>query len=86
MDGVGVFNYYDNPNSPNAVHPGKAGLNTGMAVYGIWISGPGAAVYFGINSFHPGGLQGFMEGVGEMNLGLQQHYGPGFRLVPFGPK
>jgi len=41
---------------------------------------------FGIDAFHPGGWQGFMESLGDMNLEMQQHYGPGFRLVPFGPK
>jgi len=86
MDVRGMLIYRDNPSSRNAVHPGKAGLNTIMGAYGIWISGPGAALYFGIDAFHPGGWQGFMKGMGNMNLEMQQHYGPDFRLVPLGPK
>ena len=36
MDMRGMLIYKDNPNSPNAVHPGKAGFNAGMSAYGIW--------------------------------------------------
>lgn len=38
MDGVGVINHYQNPNSPNAVHPGKATLNTAMSAAGLWVN------------------------------------------------
>ncbi|MFP3834161.1 DUF6443 domain-containing protein [Chryseobacterium sp. SIMBA_028] len=61
MDGVGVYNYTQNPNSPNAVHPAKAGLNTTMGAIGVWGGPPGAVVsaaYFGIDAFYPGGWAG----------------------------
>ncbi|WP_292015392.1 RHS repeat-associated core domain-containing protein [Chryseobacterium sp.] len=61
MDGVGVWNYTQNPNSPNAVHPAKAGLNTTMGAIGVWGGPPGAiisTVYFGIDAFYPGGWAG----------------------------
>jgi len=37
--------------------------------------------YYG-NAFHPNGWQGFMEGIDNVNLEMQQHYCPDFRLVP----
>jgi hypothetical protein len=61
MDGIGVRNWMRNPNSPNAVHPYKAGLNTIMGAIGTWGS-PLAAMpsilYFGIDGFYPGGWVG----------------------------
>jgi len=64
MDGIGVKNYYNDPTSPNAVHPAKAGLNTGIGAIGVW-GGPGGAVlslfYFGIDAFYPGGWDGAMR-------------------------
>lgn len=62
MDGVGVLNYYDNPNSPNAVSPGKAFFNTGMSALGF--TGVGtipSLIYFGVDAFYPGGAQGYMS-------------------------
>lgn len=34
-DGIGVVNYYYNPNSPNVVHPGKASVNTAVGIWGL---------------------------------------------------
>ena len=60
-DGFGVSNYYKyGPNNPNSVSPSKAGLNTGIAVYGIW--NPAVAiVYDGIDQFYPGGWNGWIN-------------------------
>jgi hypothetical protein len=33
FDGIGVFNYYFDPNSSNVVHPAKAALNTGFSAF-----------------------------------------------------
>ena len=61
MDGIGVYNYYNNPNSPNAVHPAKAGLNTTMGAYGTWVNPAAGILYFGIDAFYPGGWDGAMN-------------------------
>lgn len=58
MDGIGVWNYYQNPNSSNAVHPSKAGVNTGMSVYGLFVNPAASMLYFGIDAFYPGGWMG----------------------------
>lgn len=59
LDIYGVSQYYDDPKSPDAVHPAKAGLNTAMAGYGL--TGVGtipSLLYFGIDSFYRGGWIG----------------------------
>jgi RHS repeat-associated protein len=61
LDGVGVYNYYNNPTSVNVVSPGKMGLNTGMAAYGLWINPVGGALYFGVDAFYPGGWPAALE-------------------------
>lgn len=61
LDAKGVKNYYNpkyGPNSPNSVHPGKAGLNTGMAAYGLWVNPIASILYSGIDTFYPGGWEG----------------------------
>lgn len=41
FDAIGVYKYYKGSNDPNAVtqpvHPAKGGLNTGVALYGLWV-------------------------------------------------
>ncbi|MGN7759731.1 RHS repeat domain-containing protein [Chryseobacterium sp. 22532] len=57
--GYGVKEYERDPNSPNAVSPNKAHLNAVMGLYGL--SGVGtipSVLYFGIDSFYPGGIVG----------------------------
>jgi hypothetical protein len=61
MDGIGVYNYYQDPNSVNAVHPAKAGLNAGMSAYGLWVNPLVGALYFGIDAFYPGGWIGVSQ-------------------------
>ena len=60
MDGYGVYEYYRDPNSPNAVHPAKAGLNTGIGIYGFY-NPIAAGLYYGIDAFYPGGWKGLAE-------------------------
>ena len=64
FDGIGVYNYYQNPNDPSAVSPAKASLNTGMAAYGLW-GGPGGLTlslgYGALEAFYPGGAAKAME-------------------------
>src|SRR5690606_36088351 len=56
MDARGVFNYYDNPGSSSAVHPGKAVLNTAVGAWGLTGAGaPASMFYFGLEAFYPGG-------------------------------
>lgn len=60
--GYGVKEYERDPNSPNAVHPNKAHLNAIIGGYGL--SGVGtipSVLYFGIDSFYPGGWVGASE-------------------------
>ncbi|KRB56420.1 DUF6443 domain-containing protein [Flavobacterium sp. Root186] len=60
MDGVGVYVWYQNPNSKNAVHPAKMGVNTTMGLIGLEGGPPGAIVstiYFLGDAFIPGTAQ-----------------------------
>ncbi|MFP3599469.1 RHS repeat domain-containing protein, partial [Chryseobacterium sp. SIMBA_029] len=62
-DGIGVRNYLQNPNSKNAVHPAKFGLNTIMGIAGNWGGPIGASIgtiYFGVDNNYDGpGGQGW---------------------------
>jgi len=88
LDAFGVANYYDDPNSTNSVHPGKAILNTGVGVFGLYVNPPAGVLYFGIDSFHPGGWPGFFTNLGSMQneINQQTNYGNWSRIIPFGPK
>ncbi len=71
--GYGVPQYKKDPNSPNAVSPGKASLNTGMAAYGL--TGVGtmpSLVYFGLDAFYPGGFNGYVNDVGSTQTELDK--------------
>ncbi|WP_409417857.1 hypothetical protein [Flavobacterium sp. PS2] len=69
LDGIGVLTYMEDPNSQNAVHPAKAGLNTVMGAMGTW-GGTLAAIpsmlYFGIDAFYTS------SGGGWIGLGIDQ--------------
>ena len=57
MDGIGVRNYMGDPNSENAVHPAKAGLNTAMGAIGTFggtLMAIPSTLYFSIDLFYPG--------------------------------
>lgn len=70
LDVYGVYNYY-NPTADNKdaqVSPGKASLDVGVAAMGIYGGPPGevgAAVYFGIDAFYPGGVGGYAGDAGQ---------------------
>ncbi len=64
LDAKGMANYYNpkyGPNSPNSVHPGKAGLNLSMALYGLSINPIASIFYSSIDAFYPGGWIGASE-------------------------
>ena len=71
-DGIGAYNYSQNPDSPNAVHPAKALTNTGIAAAGAGYLGEfaenpiGATLYFGVDCFYPGGWTGNKEHQGAI--------------------
>ena len=58
MDVVGAYNYYRNPTSNNQVHPTKAGVNTAIGLYSLKVNPALGIIYFGIDSFYPGGWLG----------------------------
>lgn len=81
MYGIGVFNYRNNPNSPNAVHPAKAGLNTVMGYIGLKGGAYGAIIstlYFGVDAFYPGGWVGASETATRTEVYEQQMTGHPF--------
>ena len=83
FDLYGVRKFYTSPNSPNAVHPAKAAVNTGVGAYGVWVNPAGALMYFGIDAFYPGGWPGAMHNMNETQKANQQILGPSWRLIPF---
>ncbi|THV62931.1 hypothetical protein [Chryseobacterium candidae] len=61
MDVKGMQVYKNNPKSPNAVQPAKAGINTVVGAVGTWGGFAGAIYsifYFGIDAFYPNGWNG----------------------------
>ncbi|QWT88524.1 RHS repeat-associated core domain-containing protein [Chryseobacterium sp. PCH239] len=82
--GYGVKEYERDPNSPNAVHPRKADLNTIMGLYGL--TGVGtvpALLYFGVDSFYPGGWEGYgnnYQSIQSENASIVS----GFITAPYG--
>ncbi|WP_353145112.1 RHS repeat-associated core domain-containing protein, partial [Chryseobacterium sp.] len=82
--GYGVKEYERDPNSPNAVHPRKADLNTTMGIYGL--TGVGtipSLLYFGVDSFYPGGWEGYgndYQSIQSQNAAII----PGFITAPYG--
>ncbi|NGF77079.1 RHS repeat-associated core domain-containing protein [Fluviicola sp. SGL-29] len=58
MDIRGMMIYKDNPNSPDAVHPAKAAVNTGFGAMGLSVNPLAAIMYFGVDAFYPGGWTG----------------------------
>jgi RHS repeat-associated protein len=72
MDGLAVKNYFQDPHGPNVMHPGKFTLNTGVGAFGL--TGVGtipSLFYFGINSFYPGGPQGYYQMLGNHASSIQ---------------
>jgi hypothetical protein len=65
-DGVGVYNYYKNPDAQNVVSPTKFGVNTSMTGYGLFINPAAAMLYFGVDAFYPGGWLGNNQNPGAL--------------------
>jgi RHS repeat-associated protein len=64
FDAVGVYNYYrKGADDPDAVNPGKAGLNLSVGVWGLLnpTTAVGAVVYYGVDTFYPGGWPAAMQ-------------------------
>jgi RHS repeat-associated protein len=60
MDGVGMYNYYQNPTSSHVVSPAKMGLNATIGYIGLEGGPPGAilsGIYFLGDAFIPGTTQ-----------------------------
>jgi len=72
--------YKDNPNSPNAVHPAKAGLNTTMGAYGLWVNPVAGTLYFGVDAFYPGGWKSALEKNGSLTEQNQEIMGNKWNL------
>lgn len=89
MDLYGINEYYKDSSSPNAVHPSKAVLNTGMGAYGMFIHPVPTMFYFGIDNFYPGGWLGNEDGPGALPVFDQVHnsnqeiLGPNWRVIPY---
>jgi RHS repeat-associated protein len=67
MDAIGVYNYYKNgADDPNAVHPGKAAVNTTFGAMGLKLNPVAAILYFGVDSFYPGGWLGDAQNEGAI--------------------
>lgn len=80
MDISGMMIYKNNPNSPNAVSPAKAGLNTTMGAYGLWVNPIGGALYFGVDAFYPGGWNGALQKNSSLIKQNQAILGSGWNL------
>ncbi|GIV28662.1 MAG: hypothetical protein KatS3mg027_2476 [Bacteroidia bacterium] len=83
IDAIGVRYYYKNGlNDPNAVHPGKAGLNLGIGIWSLInpAAATGAVLYYGIDTFYPGGFNGAMQYNANLLWQNQQILGPDFNL------
>ncbi len=67
IDAIGVYNYYKNgADDPNAVHPGKAAVNTTFGAIGLKLNPVAAILYFGVDSFYPGGWVGDSQNEGAI--------------------
>ncbi|QOD67375.1 hypothetical protein HF329_33555 [Chitinophaga oryzae] len=85
MDIKAVDNYYKKgADDPNSTHPAKAGLNLGMGLYGLYYNPLAAGVYFGVDSFYPGGWPGYTDNYEQLLNANQQILGDGFITAPFG--
>ena len=88
MDGIGVYKYYKAPNTdPNAfiqpLHPAKAGLNTGVGLYSLYVNPVAGALYFGMDAFYPEGWQGAATDYDRIQK-ANEVIVPGFITAPYG--
>jgi hypothetical protein len=83
LDAIGVYNYYTKgANNPNAVSPAKAGTNLGIGAWGMInpATAVGAALYYGVDTFYPGGFNGAMQQNSSLIQQNQAILGSGFNL------
>ncbi len=75
LDGVGVYNYY-HPKANNVnsrVSPTKFAADGTVTLYGIYGGIPsavGAAIYFGIDAFYPGGVKAYIINYGKITKNM----------------
>lgn len=84
LDLYGMYEYTENPNSSNAVHPVKGTINIGAGAYGVWGGPVGATVgiiYGGVDAFYPGGWPQAMEDNYKREKEIQKIV-PDFKLFP----
>ncbi|GLU54948.1 DUF6443 domain-containing protein [Dyadobacter frigoris] len=83
FQGVQIYKT-EGPNASGAVHPGKATLNTAVGIWGVTVGSAvgftGGAVYFGIDTFYPGGWNGAMNNNYNLLKQNQKVLGPSFNL------
>ncbi|MFC7346925.1 hypothetical protein ACFQO9_09380 [Chryseobacterium zhengzhouense] len=85
MDAAGMIIYKNNPTSPNAVHPIKAGVNTAIGLYSLKVNPALGIVYFGVDAFYPGGWVGNSKHSGAIidvsrMIEANQRVVPGFNI------
>lgn len=82
MDAKGVYTYYKKgADNLNAVHPAKAGLNTTMGAYGVWVNPIAANLYYGVDAFYPGGWKGAATDQDRL-IQENREIDPNFKLFP----
>jgi RHS repeat-associated protein len=82
-DIVGLNIWLNNPNSANAIPPGKFGLNIGIS--GIGLVNPFSGVlYGGIEAFYPGGLDGYGNNYNQIQRSNAAILGCSFVTAPYG--
>lgn len=72
QSGKGIFEYISNSQNRNMTHLTKASLDIGIALYGLTGGAPGAIVstiYFGVDTFYPGGWKQYFINQGEYYKG-----------------
>jgi RHS repeat-associated protein len=89
--GIGVTTVFDiygmsqhnlhGPKHPDAVHPGKAGLNLSMGLYGMWFNPPAAITYFAVDTYC-GGWPTALKKMDDLQKENQKILGTQFRIIP----
>ncbi len=82
-DMIGVYNYYTYMDAPDyikqdqyLVHPAKAGLNLGIGIYSFYVNPIVGIVYFGIDTFYPGGWEAALNDQDRRTRKTQEILGP----------
>ncbi len=67
LDIRGALIYKDNPDSPDAVHPVKAAVNTGVGAFALELNPIAGIVYTGVDALYPGGWVGLGNDQDRLN-------------------